>query len=813
MGLLIKGRRSRWLACVLATCVLAACTSGERKGEDRAAAAGKPGADALVLQTLLSGYIEREMADKDIPALSIALVDGQRTVWARGFGMADPQRGIAADARTQYRVGSVSKLFTDIALMQQVEQGKASLDEPVARLVPGFHPQGAGAADITLRQLMGHRAGLVREPPVGNYFDAGSPSLEATAASLNRTTLVFPPGTHTKYSNAGVAVVGLAVQNAVGQTLPDYVRQHILDPLGMDDSAFAPPFAPRLAQARMWTLDGRQSPAPRFALGAGPAGELQSSADDMARFIAMLLAGGMAPDGAQVLEPKTLQAMWQPLVRDAPCASLCFGVGFMLSQLDGHRQVGHGGAIYGYSTQLSVLPDDGLGVVVLASKDVVNPVVERIADVALRLALTQRRGDGAAMRAAIPPPTQPVGRAQAMALEGCYRADDGAQVELERNASELELLDLAGGEPQRLRLAGPDRLVSDGSLGMDRAFGIKAGDLIEGDRRYRRQPERPPAPAPAALLGLLGEYGWDHNVLYVFEKDGGLWVLVEWTEYAPMRAVPGQVDTFAFPVDSGMYRGETIRFERDASGRAVRAIMAGVDFPRRTVGPEDGAPQLFVKPLRPVAELLAQAQQQSPPAEPGPHLASDLVEVARLAPGVHLDVRYAGTNNFLRSRFYDQPRVFLQRPAAEALVRAHRALAAQGYGLLLHDGYRPWFVTKVFWDATPDAQKEFVADPAQGSRHNRGAAIDLSLYDLRTGKPVDMVGTYDETTARSYSIYPGGTSLQRWHRQLLRDAMEAQGFTVLVNEWWHFDYAGGERYPIGNASFETLERGERDGKE
>ena len=151
--------------------------------------------------------------------------------------------------------------------------------------------------------------------------------------------------------------------------------------------------------------------------------------------------------------------------------------------------------------------------------------------------------------------------------------------------------------------------------------------------------------------------------------------------------------------------------------------------------------------------------------------------------------------------FYPEARAFLQRPAAEALVRAHRKLKKQGYGLLIHDGYRPWHVTKVFWDATPDDKKMFVADPSQGSRHNRGGAVDLSLYELRTGKPVEMVGSYDEFTDRSYPDYPGGTSLQRWHRDLLREAMESEGFTVYEDEWWHFDYRDWRHYPIGNQPF------------
>ncbi len=154
--------------------------------------------------------------------------------------------------------------------------------------------------------------------------------------------------------------------------------------------------------------------------------------------------------------------------------------------------------------------------------------------------------------------------------------------------------------------------------------------------------------------------------------------------------------------------------------------------------------------------------------------------------------------------FYDEPRAFMQRPAAEALVRAHRALAAYGYGILIHDAYRPWYVTKMFWDATPEDMKIFVANPANGSRHNRGAAVDLTLYDLQSGNPIEMVGTYDEFTERSYPNYMGGTSRQRWHRELLRRVMEDQGFNVYEFEWWHFDHEDWEKYPIMNWTFDAI---------
>ena len=211
--------------------------------------------------------------------------------------------------------------------------------------------------------------------------------------------------------------------------------------------------------------------------------------------------------------------------------------------------------------------------------------------------------------------------------------------------------------------------------------------------------------------------------------------------------------------------------------------------------------QLRIEPVRPVAELLAEARNATPPREEGEFRAADLVELTTLDPTIKLDVRYATTDNFLGAVFYPEARAFLQRPAAEALARAHKKLAKRGYGLLIHDGYRPWHVTKVFWEATPDEDKIFVADPAQGSRHNRGAAVDLSLYSLATGEPIEMVGTYDEISDRSYPDYPGGTSLQRWHRALLREAMEAEGFTVYEAEWWHFDYRDWRQYRIGNEPF------------
>lgn len=195
-----------------------------------------------------------------------------------------------------------------------------------------------------------------------------------------------------------------------------------------------------------------------------------------------------------------------------------------------------------------------------------------------------------------------------------------------------------------------------------------------------------------------------------------------------------------------------------------------------------------------------------PPVEQGSFLPDTLVEIQQLDTTIRLDIRYATANNFSGQAVYAEPRAFLQKAAAQALLAAHRTLRRQGYGIMVYDAYRPWSVTKLFWDITKPEHREFVADPAQGSRHNRGCAVDVTLYDLATGKAVEMTGDYDEWSERSYPHYTGGTAEQRRLRDLLRRHMEAAGFTVYPTEWWHFDYKGWQQYRIQNKSFAELTR-------
>src|ERR1051325_3528789 len=199
-----------------------------------------------------------------------------------------------------------------------------------------------------------------------------------------------------------------------------------------------------------------------------------------------------------------------------------------------------------------------------------------------------------------------------------------------------------------------------------------------------------------------------------------------------------------------------------------------------------------------------QAPAAAPPREEGTFRQPDLVELIKVDPTIKLDIRYATANNFLGRPVYTEARAFLQRPAAEALRRVNRALRKQGYGLVIHDGYRPWAVTKTFWDATPEDKKIFVADPAKGSRHNRGCAVDLSMFDLKTGRVVEMPSGYDEMSERAHINYAGGSAESRRLRETLRAAMEAEGFAVYEPEWWHYDYKDWKAYPILNIPFAEI---------
>lgn len=181
-----------------------------------------------------------------------------------------------------------------------------------------------------------------------------------------------------------------------------------------------------------------------------------------------------------------------------------------------------------------------------------------------------------------------------------------------------------------------------------------------------------------------------------------------------------------------------------------------------------------------------------------------MLELVTLDETIVLDIRYARSDNFVGRPVYDEARAFLQPVAADALVRVHRALRHDGLGLVIYDGYRPWSVTKLFWSVVREDQKRFVADPAVGSKHNRGCAVDLSICDLASGAQLPMPSDFDEFNEKAAPDYKGGTVEQRANRDRLRSLMEAEGFSVNPKEWWHFDHRDWQSYEIQDLSFAEL---------
>ena len=197
--------------------------------------------------------------------------------------------------------------------------------------------------------------------------------------------------------------------------------------------------------------------------------------------------------------------------------------------------------------------------------------------------------------------------------------------------------------------------------------------------------------------------------------------------------------------------------------------------------------------------------RREPPRETGPFRPATWSS-SRLDPTIRLDIRYATADNFLSTPVYTQARAFLQRPAAEALVRAHRTLAQQGYGLLIHDAYRPWYVTKMFWEATPGGQARLRGRPRQRLAPQPRLRGRPHALRTRRGRAVEMPSVYDEMSERAYPAYPGGTLEQRAPPRPAAPAMEREGFAVYESEWWHFDYSDWREYPILNVAFRQIRK-------
>jgi D-alanyl-D-alanine dipeptidase len=185
--------------------------------------------------------------------------------------------------------------------------------------------------------------------------------------------------------------------------------------------------------------------------------------------------------------------------------------------------------------------------------------------------------------------------------------------------------------------------------------------------------------------------------------------------------------------------------------------------------------------------------------------AKKMVELRSVSPGIIYDLRYAGTNNFMKKRMYpaNTRHTFLRAPAAWALARVQQELSIQGYSLKIFDAYRPYSVTVAFWEPIKD--ERYVANPAKGSGHNRGLAVDLTIVETSTGKELDMGTGFDNFTDTAHHAFTKNLSPEvQKARALLKETMEKYGFTAFDTEWWHYYWPNDRGYEVLDLPFKKL---------
>lgn len=442
------GRLRRSIAAGVFTLLLAGCATPPLKPAE-----GLARGDYRYLEEYLSWYVPRQMSRHQVPGVSMALVDTKRILWARGFGYADRERAIAADADTVYQVGSISKVVTATAVMQLVERGMLDLDEALQHYLPEFSIRSrfGPTPRLPLRALLSHHAGLPTYYLKG--FFSRQPLGELVQA-LQHEYLAYPPLQVFNYSNLGYDLAGAVIERVSGADFAAHLQQALLDPLGMRHSSFtlSPAIAPHLARGYV-----KGKPADPVTIRDVPAGGLFSSANDLARFMRMMLAGGEL-DGRRILAHQTVAEMFTPQYADRPLdLGQRFGLGWMLSGITipgGGTVAWHNGGTKTFLSQMVLLPEKGLGVVVLANSDRAASLVYELAERALALALEVRDG--------IPPPSSPAPTPPAVRLApetleayvGDYSlmgvlahvARRGDRLKLQMLDHTLDLVPVAGGE-------------------------------------------------------------------------------------------------------------------------------------------------------------------------------------------------------------------------------------------------------------------------------------------------------------------------------------------------------------------------------
>jgi CubicO group peptidase (beta-lactamase class C family) len=343
--------------------------------------------------------VEAAMKDSLVTGLSIVVVDGNRTVWSEGFGYADAAAEKRADADTIFEIGSISKTFTGLMVMQLVEQGKIDLDRPISDYIPAFK-MGPTARDfprndrpITVRDMMAHHSGIPGDLLHGAFAAAQDPSFnDRLLAWLAQDSATYPPGYRWSYSNTAVSLLEDVIEAASGRDFVEY-SQEFLSSLGMAPASFFKTDPALLARLSKAYDDGEEVPTTYINVPAS--GSIAASANQMSLYLRMLIGRGSL-DARRIVRPETLAAMLTKQYPDNPLdVGLDMGLSFILSDADlaySGPLFWHNGATLAFRSHLEVLADQKLGVFVVSNSTSGGGAVEKIAKAALVSALKHKRG-------------------------------------------------------------------------------------------------------------------------------------------------------------------------------------------------------------------------------------------------------------------------------------------------------------------------------------------------------------------------------------------------------------------------------------
>lgn len=744
------------------------------------------------LKNSLNILVNRELADKKIPGLAITVIDDQNVLFEDGFGFADPAAAVPASPYTVFQAGAVAQLFTTIAILQRVEHDKLDLDAPISTYLPSFAPRNPYGLDLTLRQILSHQSGLVAEPPVGHYFDTSRPTLTEVVESINQTTVVFPPETFTKYSNAGFAVAGHVLEASLEKPFEQHMRA-ILDRMHLKRTSFTDrlDLKSKLAVGHVSSLDDRIVSLEPLEVANGPANNLYTTVNDLGAFMKVLFADGLSPNGS-ILDGDAFEQMWTIQLSTAR-KQIPFGLGFAVSIFEGQRRATLTSNTHGFTTRIDVLPDQDLGVALIANLAYSDATLEKLSGYALKLALAQKREEATP---AFPNSRQPDSSMASQAIGYYINADP-----LYISKSDHNLYLYQHFNRYRLRQQGDSLVVDD-----KHAYGpILLSDgltLQYNGTLYSKRNTAVPRAGEPRYGNLTGNYGLPDRPITIVEQNNNLYALDGWN--AAYTLTPDAEDRFLFPVD-GLYGGESITFIKDETGEVTSAYFANMPLPRLT----NGAYEELVQSV-PLEKPITSTTQPSatPPASmltAYGNKESEMVDLTHVDPLFNLDIRYATRENLLGTQVYSEARALLQRPVAEAVFSIQRQIRRFGYELVVYDTYQPWYISNAIWESVPDSMKYFFNDPQQSICQNNGTALSVGIFELNAGAALPMPSAYDEMTPHSYADSPLPEEKLRWNRDFLRRLMESEGFTVAADKWWHFTHSSCPEYPVMNTPFADVE--------